>query len=103
MMRWYARAYVHHRLGRERLPKSLTSASLITDMEEQMSIKTTRRITRQQALEILLSKIPELPNDALGELMDRLADTRQSKRISVFDNFIVSEFMDDEKDQHGQR
>jgi hypothetical protein len=52
-----------------------------------MSIKTTQRITRQHALEILLSEIPELPNDAL-------ADSGRSKRVSRFDNFIVSEFAD---------
>lgn len=59
-----------------------------------MGVKSTRRITREQALDILLSEIPELPNDALATLLDALADTEQSKRISYFDNFIVSEFTD---------
>jgi hypothetical protein len=57
-----------------------------------MSIKSTQRISRERALEILLSEIPELPNDALGDLMDALADCGHSKRVSEFDNFIVSEF-----------
>ena len=60
-----------------------------------MSIKTTQRITREKALEILLEEIPNLPNDTLGDLMDTLANSRQSKRVSIFDNFIVSEFADD--------
>ena len=59
-----------------------------------MGIKTTQRITRERALEILLSEIKELPNDALGEVLDALADSGQSKIISKFDNFIVSEFGD---------
>ena len=57
-----------------------------------MSIKTTQRITREHALDILLSEIPNLPNDVLGDLLDELADSEQSKRVSVFDNFIVSGF-----------
>jgi hypothetical protein len=57
-----------------------------------MSIKTTQRITREYALDILLSEIPNLPNDVLGDLLDELANSEQSKRVSVFDNFIVSEF-----------
>ena len=57
-----------------------------------MSIKTTRRISRQQALEILLSEIPKLPNDTLGDLMDTLADSGRSQVCSRFDNFIVSDF-----------
>jgi hypothetical protein len=57
-----------------------------------VSIKTTQRITREHALDILLSEIPNLPNDVLGDLLDELADSEQSKRVSVFDNFIVSEF-----------
>ncbi|MFW6219829.1 MAG: hypothetical protein ACOC33_03235 [bacterium] len=57
-----------------------------------MSIKSTIRITREQALDILLSEIPELPNDVLANLMDTLSDSKQSKRVSYFDNFIVSEF-----------
>ena len=38
-----------------------------------MSIKTTQRITRAYALDILLSEIPTLPNDILGDLLDVLA------------------------------
>lgn len=59
-----------------------------------MSIKTTQRVTREQALEILLSELPQLPNDALGDILDALADSGQSHRVSRFDNFIVSEFVD---------
>ncbi len=60
-----------------------------------MGIKSTSRITRKKAIEILTDEIPELPNDALASLMDTLADTEQSKRLSMFDNFIVSEFDSD--------
>jgi putative heme degradation protein len=60
-----------------------------------MSIKTTQHITRQQALDILLDDLPKLPNDALGQLMDALADTERSHRVSRFDNFIVSDFVGD--------
>ena len=57
-----------------------------------MSVKTTQRVTRERALDILLSEIPNLPNDTLASLLDRLADSEQSHRVSRFDNFIVSEF-----------
>ena len=57
-----------------------------------MSIKSTKRITRARALEILMSEIPKLPNDELGRMMDRLADSELSQTCSRFDNFIVSEF-----------
>lgn len=58
-----------------------------------MSIKTTQRITRQHALEILLSEIPELPNDALADLLNHLADSERSRHVSKFDDFIVSDFV----------
>lgn len=61
-----------------------------------MSIKTTQRISRERALAILFSEIPSLPNDTLGDLLDSLADSRQSRQVSMFDNFIVSDFNDDE-------
>lgn len=57
-----------------------------------MSIKSTQRIKRDVAINILVGEIPNLPNDALGEMMDALADTEQSKYVSKYDNFIVSEF-----------
>jgi len=60
-----------------------------------MSIKTTQRITRARALDILLSEIPTLSNDFLAELLDKLADSSVSLRVSKFDNFIVSEFIED--------
>jgi hypothetical protein len=61
-----------------------------------MSIKTTRTIKRQQAIDILLKEIPELPNDVLADFLDVLADSGQSKVTSKFDNFIVSEFAETE-------
>ncbi len=61
-----------------------------------MSIKTTQWISRATALEILLSEIEALPNDALGDLLDALADSGQSHRISKFENFIVSDVGSDE-------
>ena len=60
-----------------------------------MSIKSTRTISRARALEILLEEIPILPNDALACLMDALADSKQSKIVSYFDNFWVSDVSDE--------
>jgi hypothetical protein len=54
-------------------------------------IKTMQRITRERALEILFREIPTLPNDSLGGLLDYLSDDHASN-VSLFDNFIVSEF-----------
>ena len=62
-----------------------------------MSIKSTSRIKRQRAIDILLEEIPNLPNDTLGDLMDTLADSEQSKYASRFDNFIVSEFGEEDR------
>ena len=56
-----------------------------------MSITSTKTITRKRALEILLTEIPTVSNHVLEQLMDALADTKQSKLVSVFDNFIVSD------------
>ena len=60
-----------------------------------MSIKTTQRITRAKAMALLMTEILHLPNDALADLLDVLADSGQSHAISCFDNFIVTEFPDD--------
>lgn len=57
-----------------------------------MSIKTTLRITREQALSILLSELPIHGNEILEKCMDVIADSGQSRSCSVFDNFIVSDF-----------
>lgn len=57
-----------------------------------MSIKTTQRITRDRALSILLQELPQMSNDMLANLLDYIADSEQSKVVSKFDNFIVSEF-----------
>lgn len=57
-----------------------------------MSIKTTKRITRQDALAILFSECLKLPNDTLSKFLDVLADSEQSQVCSRFDNFIVSDF-----------
>ena len=62
-----------------------------------MSVKSTQRINRFRAVEILQGEISTLSNDALGALMDALANTGQSKSCSRFDNFIVTDFTDDEK------
>jgi hypothetical protein len=56
-----------------------------------MSIKSTQYITRQRALEILTKEISEMSNNTLGELIDTLADSGQSKSLSICDNFIVSD------------
>lgn len=44
-----------------------------------------------------------LPNDALGDLMDALADCGHSKTTSKFDNFIVSEFGTEQSVQPKER
>jgi hypothetical protein len=64
-----------------------------------MSVKSTQRISRRRAIEILMSEIYSLPNDTLGDLMDCLADSGQSQRVSSFDNFIVSEFSDESENE----
>lgn len=61
-----------------------------------MSYKTTQRISRRRALEILLSEIPQLPNDALGDILDALADSERSHVVSKFDNFVVSDIGSEE-------
>jgi len=60
-----------------------------------MSVKSTKRISRERALAILLTDIPQLPNSVLEDLLDKLADSGQSRTISYFDNFIVTEFTDE--------
>ena len=67
-----------------------------------MGIKSTQRITRERAMQILMCEIPELPNDALARLMDTLADTKLSKHVSYYDNFIVSDFPEElpEEENH---
>lgn len=64
-----------------------------------MSIKYTQRISRKIALNILLEEIPEVSNDTLGDLLDVLADSKQSKYLFSFDNFIVSSFPEDEEEE----
>ena len=44
----------------------------------------------------MLQEIPQLSNKALEDFMDRLADCGESKILSQFDNFIVSEFPESE-------
>lgn len=61
-----------------------------------MSIKSTQRISREMALAILLPELSLLPNDVLATLLDTLADSGHSHRISRFDNFIVSDFVDED-------
>jgi hypothetical protein len=56
-----------------------------------MGIKSTQNISRENAIAILLKEIPDLSNDALGIVLDALADTKQSKIVSYFDNFFVSD------------
>jgi hypothetical protein len=64
---------------------------IILNKGDEMGVKSTETITRDQALDILLGEIPTLPNDALGELMDALADCGHSKIVSKYNNFIVSQ------------
>jgi hypothetical protein len=62
-----------------------------------VSVKSTRRITRSRALKILREELEYLPNDTLARLMDTLADSRQSRIVSSFDNFIVSGLIGEEE------
>jgi hypothetical protein len=57
-----------------------------------MSYKSTQRVTREQALQIIRTEIDYLGNDLLGDLLDLIADSGQSRIMSKFDNFAVSEF-----------
>jgi hypothetical protein len=57
-----------------------------------MSAKSTIRITRERALEVLLSELPVLGNGVLEKCMDVLADSGQSRNCSTLDNFVVSSF-----------
>ena len=61
-----------------------------------MSIKSTRRIKRERAIEILTEDLPNLPNDYLAKMLDHLADSELSHIISKFDNFIVTEFTEED-------
>ena len=63
-----------------------------------MSIKSTQRITRKQALELLRGEIEDMSNDMLASLLDKITDSGNSKRLSYFDNFIVSDFIGEELD-----
>jgi putative heme degradation protein len=60
-----------------------------------MSIKTTQRITRDRAIELIKMEIDNrIPNDVLASILDVIADSGSSIFMSRFDNFIVSEFLD---------
>lgn len=62
-----------------------------------MSIKSTRYVSRTQAMAALLAVIPQLPDKVLGDMLDLVADTREYAdgylveplSISYFDNFMV--------------
>jgi hypothetical protein len=41
---------------------------------------------------MVMDELADISNDELGELLDKLADTGRSRRLSKFDNFIVSDF-----------
>ena len=57
---------------------------------DKVSIKTTKYISRESAISMIFSSLPNLSNDLLGLLLDRIADSEESKCCSRFDNFIVS-------------
>lgn len=59
-----------------------------------MSIKSTQRITRARAIEMITTEIQYIGNDVLGDMLDLIADSQQSRLTSIFDNFIVSDFPD---------
>ena len=63
-----------------------------------MSAKSTQRVTRNRALELLRSEFDRLSNDVLGDLLDVIADSGQSHRFSKLDNFVVSEFVEASRD-----
>ena len=62
-----------------------------------MGAKSTRRISRAQALVLLLTEIPALDNGVLETLLDAIADSRQGQQISELDNFMVANFVEDEE------
>ena len=57
-----------------------------------MSAKITQRITRSRALEILTDEIEHIGNDVLGNLLDVIAESEQSKHMCRLDNFLVTDF-----------
>ena len=54
-----------------------------------MSIKTTRYISREEALVILNFELMGASDKMLGDLLDAVADSGEGKSVSIFDNFIV--------------
>lgn len=64
-----------------------------------MSIKTTRDLTRRRALELIRAELDGNPsNKVLEDILDAMADSEQSKVVSVFDNFIVSDAIEEAED-----
>lgn len=54
-----------------------------------MSIKTTQRISRQRAIEVLIGEIYLASDTLLEELLDALADSGESTTFSIYDNFMI--------------
>ncbi len=61
-----------------------------------MSIKATRTISRATAQAMLMSEIPVMTNGMLASLLDELADSGESMTLSIMDNFIVYDQVDEE-------
>lgn len=59
-----------------------------------MSIKSTQRITRDTAISLLQRELETASNNQLATILDRAADSGLSHHLSIFDNFIVSDFAD---------
>lgn len=60
-----------------------------------MSVKSTTRITRARAIEVLTEEIPKLPNKTIGNILDMVAESEHSHFASEFDNFIVTDVAPD--------
>jgi len=56
-----------------------------------MGIKSTRNISKEEAIDILLTNIPTLSNEDLATMLTQLGDctSNQDPRTSRFDNFNI--------------
>jgi|HubBroStandDraft_2_1064218.scaffolds.fasta_scaffold974769_2 hypothetical protein len=54
-----------------------------------MGIKSTKYITRELAVGVLITDIPKLDDNTLEHIMDIVADTEKGM-YSRFDNFLIT-------------
>lgn len=57
-----------------------------------MGYKSTIRLNRVRALDVLHGELETLPNGMLERILDIIADSGLSRSMSTLDNFSVSDF-----------